>query len=81
MHEQCEHHETPTALTEQEQKWEEARRANETEWAREAQYGNIWRSVAWNMLNAYVHRGATPEAIMQKEALKLNRQYDLEHYD
>ena len=66
-------------LSEQEQEWEIARSANESRWAEKAQYGNLLRSIVWTVFHEYLHRGATPEAIMQKEAQALNRQYNLEH--
>ena len=68
-------------LNEQERQWEENRQANETGWLIEARHGNFLRSLVWTGLHLYLHRGVTPEAIMQKEARELNRQYDLEHYE
>lgn len=81
MNEQCRSHGPQVALGAQEERWEETRRANEAGWTAEARYGSIWRSVAYNMLGAYLHRGVTPEAIMQKEAHELNKQYDLERLE
>ncbi len=66
-------------LIEQQIKWEASRAANELQWMGEARYGNFLRTLIWTALHGYLHHGVTPQAIMQAEAIEMNRQYDLKH--